>query len=479
MMGTRARQASAERKFVVDRTDAPGEKRSTEALRGGRADKPLRNTNQHLAYFGTVSMAAMVGNFNTFKTVAFRQQGDNRIFNEATGRPINTGADIADTFGSIMQNTNEVWLKFALHGKILFVARKNLARRVSWSMLYYAEIAFDYGLAWPQQPRPSNSVGNQWNNQYPNPRYVSGSARQSHFNTSSPQSSNVSLRALEMRNAGAPSQWYFLQSLKQYSPSGNEWVAAVMPERHRISGSQIVVDTNSHWHYRPINPSNPRYDIRLLTGATAPTATTNGQESGLFNFLSGGEWDELLVSVSQHTKWNKRGWASFTNAELGIRTDATNAFRQNGTASWVQESAGRLANYGVFSQWMWRSTTEINYCRILRGFGGRRTGSTGRDDAIVHPDLSTSNIRDYTGPNGPPGSGGGNVNRQFASWRPVLELLNPEDTTHPAGYMKFGWVNNEWGVVFEQVVISGGGRGGGWKGLSRTVPNNVSWTAGV
>jgi hypothetical protein len=440
MMGNRARQASAERKLVVDRTDAPGNKRSTDDLRGGRRDKPLRNTNRNLAYFGLVPMNEMVGSFTSFRTVAFRRQAPG--YNHAPE------SDIVD------QNTNEPWLKFVLNGKILFVARKNLARNISWTQLYEMDIVGSFGtlgVGGTNQggARPRTDISG---NQLP-----------------------ISSASMELRSSERTARY----QTKRFAPSGNDYVNDYVP------GATVwrwTIDTGYEqvpvWgaHYTPRDPSSPTYDIRLLTGGSAPIATTNGQQSGLFNFFGGGEWDELLVSVSEHTAWNKRGWASFTNAELGIRTDATNAFRQNGTASWVQNNAGQLAQYGIFSNWFWRHVSEIFYTRMIRGFGGRRTGTAGRDAAIVHPDLSTSNIKGYIGPNGPPGTGGGNVTRQFVAWRPVLELMNPEDTKHPAGYIK---LHGSKGFVFSQVVISGGGRGGAWKGSPRVVPNNVSWTAGA
>lgn len=348
MMAVRARQAAAERKIVVDRTNAPGPKRSVDSLRGGRVDKPLRNTNQNLAYFGTVTRDTLVGLFATFKSDT-----------------INAGTN---------QNENDNFLKFALNGKILFVAQKNFVRGVSWNQIYSRQIAGSHG---------TSGVGGT--------------------------------------NIGAG----------------------------RGSGSGVTIERTSLVQDRTITRNGINYDVRLLTGGTAPIATTNGAASGLFNFISGGEWDELLVSVSEHTTWNKREWALFTNAQLGIRTDGTNGFRQDGTASWVQNNAGVTSGFATFSAW---GSLSRGNARMLRGFGGRRTGAAGRDAAIVHPDLSASSTTIYSGPNGPPGTGGGNVTRIFYAWRPVLEVRN---------------------VTLQ---VSGGGRGGGWKGIPRNIPSNVAWS---
>lgn len=353
MMAVRARQAAAERKIVVDRTNAPGPKRSVDSLRGGRVDKPLRNTNQNLAYFGTVTMAQMLG---TTTLANFR--------NAAIG-----------SIGTL-RNTGDVWLKFALNGKILFVARKNLTSGVSWNQIYSAQAAGSHG---------TSGVGGT----------NTGGGRNS--------------------GSGVTFERSGLNQNKTFTPGGQS-----------------------------IN-----YDVRLLTGGTAPIATTNGAASGIFNFISGGEWDELLVSVSNQTAWNKRDWAIFTNADLGIRTDGTNGWRNNFHASWVQNNAGVTSGFATFNAW---GSPSRGNARMLRGFGGRRTGTAGRDAAIVHPDLSGSNTTSYVGPNGPPGTGGGNVSRTFYAWRPVLEVRN---------------------VTLQ---VSGGGRGGNWKGIPRDIPSNSVWS---
>lgn len=352
MTGGCARHAAAERKFVVDRTNAPGWKRSTEQVRpqGGRADKPLRNTNRHYAYFGEVTRNDLIGDWATFR-------------NETIG---GTGVDHATP-------ANTSWHKFACNGKIVFVVRIPVVRGISWNQLYNAQVVGSHG---------TTGVGGT--------------------------------------NTGAA----------------------------RGSGSGVHTERTALQQNKTITRNGVNYDVRLLTGGTAAIATNNGQASGPFNFSSGGEWDQLLVSLSEHTAWNKRQWALFTNGVLGLRQNATNAWRNEGTASWVQNNAGSTAGHNTFSGW---GSPSRGNARMLRGFGGRRTGAAGRDAAIVHPDLSASSTTIYTGPDGPPGSGGLRQDQRYYAWRPVLEVRN---------------------VTLQ---VSGGGRGGGWKGIPRDIPNNVGW----
>jgi hypothetical protein len=343
MMAMRARQAAAERKLVVDRTNAPGNKRAVDSIAGGRPDKPLRNTNRNLAYFGTVAMNTVVGNFTTFRNAT-----------------ANAGANI---------NTAEVWLKFAHNGKILFVARKNLTQGISWNQIY---------------------------------------------------------------NRGCV---------------GRVGTNGIAPGRGGV-------ESNSTAQNMTYSSGGVTYDVRLLTAAPNAIETTNGQSSGLYTFNSGGEWDQLITSVSEFTSYNKRGWALFSNAILGIRTDSINGFRQNGTASWTQNSAGTTAGFSQFNAW---GAGGRGFARVLRGFGGRRHANQ-QVTAIAQTDLSRSDATTYSGPNGPPGTGGGNVSRSFVSWRPVLEVR-----------LASSGVDN----TFQ---TSGGGRGGGWKGVPRNIPNNAGWT---